>query len=35
MGKTLCDAFVFDSVCATSKEWSIGDEKAMIGVEKV
>ena len=35
MGKTLCDAFVFDSTCATSKEWSIGDEKATIGVEKV
>jgi isoleucyl-tRNA synthetase len=35
MGKTLCDAFIFDSTCATSKEWSIGDEKATIGVEKV
>ena len=35
MGKTLCDSFVFDSTCETSKEWSIGDKKMTIGVEKV
>jgi len=35
MGKTLCDAFIFDSVCDSSKQWSIGDEKMTLGVEKV
>lgn len=34
-GKTLCDAFLFDKTCASSKEWSIGDEKLTLGVEKV
>ncbi len=33
--KTLCDAFLFDKTCASSKEWSIGDEKLTLGVEKV
>ena len=35
MTKTLCTEFVFESTCDTSKEWSIGDEKMTIGVEKV
>lgn len=35
MGKTLCTEFIFDSICETSKEWSIGDEKLTLGVEKV
>ena len=34
-GKTLCDAFLFDKTCASSKEWSIGDEKLTLGVEKI
>ena len=34
-GKTLCDEFIFDKTCPTSREWSIGDEKLTLGVEKV
>lgn len=33
--KTLCDAFLFDKTCASSKEWGIGDEKLTLGVEKI
>ncbi len=35
MTKTLCNEFVFDSTVDTSKQWSIGDEKMTIGVEKL
>ena len=35
MTKTLCTEFIFGETCDTSKEWSIGDEKMTIGVEKV
>ena len=33
--KTLCDEFLFGKTIPTSKEWSIGDEKLRLGVEKV
>jgi isoleucyl-tRNA synthetase len=35
MPKTLCTEFIFGETCDTSKEWSIGDEKMTLGVEKV